>query len=54
MGIIGMGNIGSIVADLGLGLKMKILAYDPFISKHKSEVDGAVKQVENLDDLLKI
>ena len=52
LGIIGMGNIGSIVADLGLGLKMKILAYDPFISKHKSEVDGAVKQVENLDDLL--
>ena len=30
LGLIGAGNIGSIVADRALGLKMKVVAYDPF------------------------
>src|SRR3954468_1532632 len=30
LGIIGCGNIGSIVADRALGLKMKVIAFDPF------------------------
>jgi D-3-phosphoglycerate dehydrogenase len=32
LGIIGLGNIGAIVADRALGLKMRVLAYDPFVS----------------------
>lgn len=32
LGIIGLGNIGSIVAERALGLKMQVLAYDPFVS----------------------
>src|SRR5262249_41254526 len=32
LGIIGCGNIGSIVADRAIGLKMKVIAYDPFLS----------------------
>lgn len=32
LGVIGLGNIGSIVAERALGLKMQILAYDPFVS----------------------
>ena len=32
LGVIGCGNIGSIVADRALGLKMKVIAYDPFLS----------------------
>lgn len=32
LGVIGCGNIGSIVADRALGLKMKVLAFDPFLS----------------------
>src|SRR5262245_32615137 len=32
LGVIGCGNIGSIVADRGVGLKMKVVAYDPFLS----------------------
>src|SRR6201997_3635741 len=32
LGIIGCGNVGSIVADRALGLRMKVIAYDPFLS----------------------
>ena len=32
LGIIGCGNIGAIVADRALGLKMKVIAYDPYLS----------------------
>src|ERR671936_3089622 len=32
LGIIGCGNIGSIVADRGHGLRMKVIAYDPYLS----------------------
>ena len=31
LGIIGCGNIGSIVADRAIGLKMKVIAYDPYL-----------------------
>jgi len=31
LGVIGCGNIGSIVADRALGLKMKVVAYDPYL-----------------------
>jgi D-3-phosphoglycerate dehydrogenase len=36
LGIIGCGNIGSIVAERALGLKMKVIAYDPFLSDDKA------------------
>jgi D-3-phosphoglycerate dehydrogenase len=32
LGVIGCGNIGSIVANRAIGLKMKVIAYDPFLS----------------------
>jgi D-3-phosphoglycerate dehydrogenase len=32
LGVIGLGNVGRIVAERGAGLKMKVLGYDPFIS----------------------
>src|SRR6195256_5188289 len=32
LGVIGCGNIGSIVADRALGLRMKVIAFDPFLS----------------------
>ena len=31
LGVIGCGNIGSIVADRAIGLKMKVIAYDPYL-----------------------
>ncbi|GLK70538.1 phosphoglycerate dehydrogenase [Ancylobacter dichloromethanicus] len=50
LGIIGCGNIGSIVADRALGLKMKVIAFDPFLSPERA-LDIGVEKVE-LDDLL--
>jgi len=50
LGIIGAGNIGSIVIDRALGLHMKVLAYDPFLSEDRAKELG-VKKVE-LDELL--
>jgi D-3-phosphoglycerate dehydrogenase len=51
LGVIGCGNIGSIVADRALGLKMKVLAYDPFLSADRA-ADLGVEKVA-LDELLK-
>ncbi len=50
LGLIGAGNIGSIVANRALGLKMKVIAYDPFLSEERAAKMG-VEKVE-LDDLL--
>ncbi|TCM86994.1 phosphoglycerate dehydrogenase [Rhodovulum steppense] len=50
LGLIGCGNIGSIVADRAIGLKMKVLAYDPFLSEERADKLG-VHKVE-LDELL--
>lgn len=40
LGVIGIGRVGSIVADRALGLKMNVIAYDPFISTHTAEKLG--------------
>jgi D-3-phosphoglycerate dehydrogenase len=50
LGLIGAGNIGSIVADRALGLKMKVIAFDPFLSPDRAQTLG-VEKVE-LDELL--
>ncbi|WP_113911932.1 phosphoglycerate dehydrogenase [Roseovarius dicentrarchi] len=50
LGVIGAGNIGGIVCDRARGLKMKVIAYDPFLSEAKADKMG-VEKVE-LDDLL--
>ena len=51
LGVIGCGNIGSIVADRALGLKMKVIAFDPFLSPERA-IDLGVEKVE-LDDIFK-
>ena len=50
LGLIGAGNIGGIVADRALGLKMKVVAYDPFLSPERA-VEMGVEKVE-LEELL--
>src|ERR1700742_1229132 len=50
LGLIGAGNIGSIVADRAQGLKMKVVAFDPFLSPERA-VEMGVEKVE-LDELL--
>ncbi len=51
LGIIGCGNIGSIVADRAIGLKLKVIAFDPFLSNERAIALG-VEKVE-LDDLFR-
>ena len=49
LGVIGCGNIGAIAADRALGLRMKVVAYDPFLTAERAEEIG-VEKVE-LDEL---
>src|SRR5271163_3409024 len=50
LGLVGCGNIGSIVADRAIGLHMKVVAYDPFLSQERA-ADLGVDKVD-LDELL--
>ena len=50
LGVVGCGNVGSVVADRAIGLKMKVVAYDPFLSPERALALG-VEKVE-LDELL--
>ena len=51
LGLVGCGNIGSVVAARAVGLKMKVVAYDPFLSAERAVALG-VERIEDLDDLL--
>jgi len=50
LGLIGAGNIGSIVASRALGLRMKVIAYDPFLTEDRA-IEMGVEKVD-LDTLL--
>jgi D-3-phosphoglycerate dehydrogenase len=50
LGLIGCGNIGSIVADRALGLRMRVIAFDPYLTPERA-LDLGVEKVE-LDQLL--
>lgn len=52
LGLIGAGNIGSIVAKKALGVGLKVVAYDPFLSEERAK-ELHVKKVD-LDGLLKV
>jgi D-3-phosphoglycerate dehydrogenase len=43
LGLIGCGNIGSIVAERALGLRMRVLAFDPFLSENRARDLGIEK-----------
>jgi len=49
LGIIGIGNIGSLVADRAQGLKMRVIAFDPFISPEAAQRLGV--ELVSLNDL---
>ena len=50
LGIIGCGNIGAVVAERALGLRMRVVAYDPYLSEDRAR-DLGVEPVA-LDELL--
>jgi len=52
LGLVGLGRVGTIVAQQALGLGMKVIAYDPYLSKERFQTLG-VERIEKLDNLLK-
>jgi D-3-phosphoglycerate dehydrogenase len=50
LGVVGLGNIGSIVADRAQGLRMKVIAYDPLVSEERAQRLGI--ELVSLDELL--
>ena len=51
LGVIGAGNIGGIVCERAVALKMKVIAYDPFLSEDRAALLGVTKV--DLEELLK-
>ena len=51
LGIMGIGSIGSVVADRARGLRMNVIAHDPFLSPERAEKLGV--ELVSMDDLLK-
>ncbi len=58
LGIIGIGVIGTIVVDRARGLKMKVIAFDPYISKEAAEKKGvdlvSFEELLNRSDFISI
>jgi len=50
LGVVGIGNIGAVLVERALGMKMKVVAYDPFISAEAARALGA--ELVTLDELL--
>jgi D-3-phosphoglycerate dehydrogenase len=51
LGVIGCGNIGSRVVERAIGLKMKVVGYDPFLTPEKA-VDLGIEKLE-LEELFR-
>ncbi|MCI4664863.1 MAG: phosphoglycerate dehydrogenase [Neomegalonema sp.] len=51
LGVIGCGNIGAIVANRAIGLKMRVVAFDPFLTLERAKELG-VEKLDALEDLL--
>ena len=49
LGVIGLGNIGGVVAERGLGMKMHVIVYDPYISPDLASQKGV--ELVSLDEL---
>lgn len=53
LGVVGLGRIGTLVAQRAHGLGMKVVAYDPYVSKERFAQLG-IEQVLKLEELLKV
>ncbi len=49
LGVVGLGNIGRIVADRARGLKMKVVGFDPYVTKEQAEDIGI--ELASLDEI---
>nr|WP_312576080.1 3-phosphoglycerate dehydrogenase family protein [Sedimentibacter sp.] len=54
LGVIGLGNVGHLVANLGIKLGMEVIGYDPYISvKNALSLSWDVQYSDSLDELYK-
>lgn len=52
LGVVGLGNVGSLVANMGLALGMKVVGYDPAISVEAAwRLSSEVEKMDNLNSL---
>ena len=51
LGLIGLGHVGSIVARGALGMRMRVLAYDPYVSEERMRAMN-VARAESVDEVL--
>ncbi|MCB1916270.1 MAG: phosphoglycerate dehydrogenase [Rhodocyclaceae bacterium] len=52
LGVVGLGNIGSLVANMGLALGMKVIGYDPAISVEAAwRLSSEIEKMDNLNSL---
>ena len=58
LGVIGLGNIGSIVADRARGLRMRVIAYDPLITEERAQRLGVdlvtLSELEQQADIISV
>ena len=55
LGIIGLGAIGALVANVGLSMGMEVYGYDPYLSVDAAlRLDRHVKVVKNVDELYRV
>ena len=47
-GVIGLGNIGRVVADRAAGLSMDVIAYDPFVSPDSKPIEAEIVELDEL------
>lgn len=52
LGVVGLGNVGSLVANMGLALGMKVVGFDPAISVEAAwRLSSEVEKMDNLNSL---
>ena len=53
LGVIGLGEVGALVANAGKGLEMDVMGYDPFISvDHAWMLSRSISRVKNLNEIV--
>lgn len=51
LGVVGLGRIGLAVAQRAIALEMKVVGYDPFMSKERAHEHG-IELIESVDEML--
>ena len=51
LGLVGVGNIGSLVSERALGLRLKVIAFDPFLTEERVQSLG-IKRMNSLEELI--